>query len=681
MRRRRTGPGRAGPRLGAALLAVAAGVPAARGDDPPAPPDASPPEVTREVEPVVTEAVRPGRVREDPTSFTTVIEPEAFRGEQKDLADLVGRSVGVQVRRLGGPGQRSEVSIRGSTSSQVVILLDGVRLNSAQSGAVDLSTIPVDLVERVEISRGGGSAQVGSDAIGGVINVITRRAGDPRTRLAGAAESFGTGEGSLFHGGSLGPLEYALGYRGFTTLGDYEFQRPIVRFGGAEIPFDPPSLRRINNQAVSHAGLLKLGADLGERVRVELINDLFRTSRGRPGLDTDPGTLGGQRPNAHERLFRHLAQLSADVADLGPADLRLQVYHRLEDVRFTDPDPRPGGVMDPIDTTNRNQALGGRAALEGGGRLAGIDHRMLLAVDWRQDRLLSDEFDDTERNTLGIFYQHELALFERRVRVVPALRLDDTDGLRLEWLPRVGVVLEPLRWLRIKGNWEESYRAPNFDELFFPDKGFIRGNPGLLPEEARNADVGLEVAVEKLGFVTDLRFEVAGFYNDIENSIVFLLISPNTVAPVNTGPATAWGVEASLAFRLFDWVGVAVNHTELETELAANGAPLPGRAGRETAGRLEIGPASGLFQLVGEAQFTDDIPVTDTGASFISDRLTFDASLSVNLARLGFVRDRLPLDDLRVTVGGRNLTDQAVRDALFFPQPGRVLYVSGEVGW
>ncbi len=122
---------------------------------------------------VVVEGAIPVEHPEDPTSFTRVILVEDYAGEQKRIEYLLETTPGVHVRRFGGPGAPAEISIRGSSASQVVVLLDGVRLNSAQTGAVDLSTVPLDLLERIEVSRGAGSVQTGSDAIGGVVNLIT----------------------------------------------------------------------------------------------------------------------------------------------------------------------------------------------------------------------------------------------------------------------------------------------------------------------------------------------------------------------------------------------------------------------------------------------------------------------------------------------------------------------------
>ena len=209
----------------------------------------------RRTEPAVVQAVEPAALPEDPTSFTTVIHPDAYRGENASLEDVLSEVPGVQVRRFGGAGQASEVSIRGSTAAQVVILLDGVRLNSAQTGAVDLSTIPLALLDRIEVSRGGGSAQVGSDAIGGVIHLISKRAETrTETSVAGSAGSFDTYQVSAVDRRSLLGLQTVLGYDGFFSQGDFEFRRPRFEFGGTSIVPEPDPLRRVNAETRESLG-------------------------------------------------------------------------------------------------------------------------------------------------------------------------------------------------------------------------------------------------------------------------------------------------------------------------------------------------------------------------------------------------------------------------------------------
>jgi vitamin B12 transporter len=629
-------------------------------------------------EPVVFEAVGPDALPEDPSSFTTVIEMKDYEGESKDIEEIIGNSVGVQVRRFGGTGDRSEISIRGSSSNQVVILLDGVRLNSAQSGAVDLSTVPIDLIERIEISRGGGSAQTGSGAIGGVVNIITKRAGGPpRTTAAFAGESFGTWTGSATQTGNALGTEFALGYTGFTTDGDWKFQaldREIrIGDGGFDLPGPDGSIERVNNDSESHAAQLRLGRDLGSWGHVSLIDNFFFRSAGQPGTD-----ILGQSRRAHQRRTRNVSSLRLEAAELTPFELDgdFRVFHRFDRSRFTDKDPTLGAA---IDSDNRNHSIGGRAGLSMGSTIGVVEQTFSLDGELRYDLLYADSQRDRDRRTLGLFIQDDISLFDEALRLIPALRIDDTEGFGTEWIPRLGVIIRPLAWLELKGNVERSYRVPNFDELYF-NEGSIRGNPNLDPEKAFNADVGFEIRFEKLGPASDMWLEFAAFRNNIDDSIVFGVRPLGVVIAENTGRARAKGIELAGGFRIFDWVNVLANWTTLDAELRPSGRPLQGRADTEYLVRAEIGPADRMFRLVGEVAYRSSIPVSASGNSTLKSgsNTVYGLSLVVDVAQFPGMGALIPGRHLRLSASVANLTDESLRDAQFFPQPGRTLAFRAE---
>jgi vitamin B12 transporter len=643
----------------------------------------APSRVERRVPAVVVEGVRPAELPEDPTSFTTVIETERFEGERNEVEELLDRTPGVQVRRFGGPGQLSEISIRGSTGSQVVVLLDGVRLNTAQSGTVDLSTIPAELIERIEISRGGGSVRTGSDAIGGVVNIVTRRpSAKPETRVRLAGGSFGTWEGSVSQTGRVGGSELALGYDFLRTEGDWEFQTPLVELDGRPIVADTRTVERVNNETENHALLARVGRDLGEHWRLSVGDQLFYGSSGRPGTAAGQGASAGQAFEAHERRTRNLADVRLEAAALGAweLDAEARVFHRFDRSRFRDPDPPTQTGAVPIDSDDRNQALGARGELGNAFRTGPFEHDASLGLELRRDWLDAKGSVDRDRNTLGVFVQDEVAIWDERVRLIPALRLDRTEGFDEEWIPRLGLVVEPFSWLRLKGNVERSYRVPNFDELFF-QQTFLRGNPGLEPEDALNADVGLEVGFERVGPVRDLSAELAFFRNDIDESIVFQLVSANVVAATNTGPARAEGIEFAGGFSLLDWIAFSASYTLIDSEVERNGGPIPGRARVEDSQRLEISPPSELFKLVGERHFTDDIPVSPGGGTRVLARTTYDLALVLDLSQMPHLGTRLPAERVLFSVNATNVTDRSVRDARFTPQPGRTLLFGVEAAW
>jgi len=622
---------------------------------------------------------------DDPSAFATVIEVDDYRGEGKSVADLLADTVGVQVRRFGGPGDPAEVSIRGSTSQQVVVLLDGIRLNSAQVGSVDLSTIPLAQVERIEVSRGGGSTEVGSDAVGGVINIVTRRPGaEPSTRLAFSGGSFGTWAGSASHSRQLeGDRSFLVGYDGFATQGDWHFQTAEIRTDVATVPSREE--KRINNDSESHSGLLRVFQGLPDGWQLTFTDQLYYRSRGAPGLDLV------QQPDARERRTRNVADALLERDDWlgGAVRTEARLFHRYERVRYRDPDPV--GPTPPASTRDVNQSGGSRLRAEWDTATGPVTHLATGRVELRRDTLSSRDFGHHDRWVVGVFAQDELAVWADRVSLVPALRLDYSEGDGSAWIPRAGARVALTSWARIKANVEKSYRVPNYDERYF-DLGSVRGNPNLDPEESWDWDAGLDLGVADVGPFETLRFEAVYFERDIQNSIVFQQVSPNTVAATNTNDASVVGVELSGSLDLWGWLQVSASYTRQDSDnegsaldviIATGGSsrPLPGRPDEEWSLRESLGPPSGAWKLACDQHYTSSIPLNASGKSTISSRTTIDTSLVLDLVQLSPWKIPWSPKSALFSVAATNVTDEAVRDALGFPQPGRSLMFRGELRW
>jgi outer membrane cobalamin receptor len=153
----------------------------------------------------------------------TVIRPEERGGEQRSLPDLLDEVPGLRVIRLQGRHGYSVASVRGSTSSQVAIYVDGILMNLQSEAAVDLSAIPTDDVERVEVYKGYIPAQFGAQAMGGVINIVTKSPGKPEARVSLGVGSFGRHKGNLSYAARLGGGKF-FGSFGYETYdGDFEY--------------------------------------------------------------------------------------------------------------------------------------------------------------------------------------------------------------------------------------------------------------------------------------------------------------------------------------------------------------------------------------------------------------------------------------------------------------------------
>ncbi|MCA9771186.1 MAG: TonB-dependent receptor [Myxococcales bacterium] len=652
-------------------------------DDLAAPGPATAEDVVR-LAPVEVSARRIRDNPQDPTSYTTVIEPKQFESQFRTVPDLLSREAGLNVRQFGGLGQLSTVSIRGSSAEQVLILLDGVRLNSSNLGGVDLSTIPLESIERIEVTRGGGAAIYGSDAVGGVINIITKK---PSRALGGSGSfsygSFDTLKQEASISGAAGDHELLLSQIHFQSDGDFTFsEQSFEDENGVPIvdPANPPkkNARRRNNDFTSESVLAKYVWRPSSRFHVTAVDDFFRTERGQPGFAS---VEDRQLLHARQEVRRNIASVAADATGLaGDAlDLHLDLSHRIERIDFTDTMPSLG--VGTIDTTTADQSLAARlrvgyyASLLDGSPFE-MHHYLTVSGEARYDYFTDTvrnpaqaEFPYIDRSTFAVMLQDEVTFWRDRLSVIPSYRFDATDFGDAH-NGKIGLAFRPADWVTLKGNYETTFRQPNFSELFFPDQGFIRGNPDLRPEEGRAWDVGVSLQFRRV-FA-----EVVYFGSDVDNQIFFVPISPFTVAPVNTGRIDIDGVEVSAEVVPFDWLVLSGNFTHQRVITRETGKQLATRPENTANGRATFRNRYG--ELYAEMQFIDDIPLDSIGAVFVVRRTQWDVGATLNLlAMLDGTAVARHLSKFTLGVDVKNVTDDDFADARGAPLPG--LSVFGKI--
>jgi outer membrane cobalamin receptor len=630
------------------------------------------------IEEMVVYGVQTGALPSIPGPSTQTVFTDDFVAENKSLAELLSETAGVNVRSFGGAGDRSEVTIRGSTPSQVVITLDGVRANSILTGGLNLSRVCLPLIEKLDITSGAGTLETGGGAIGGVVDIVTRDAAEPGTRARFTAGAFETYEGSLLHSGQTEHFDYTAGYCGFSTEGDFEFARPTIVIDGVESSFEPDHAKRINNDREQHAGTLALGTRLfGGQL---LFSDYAAySSGGEPGVDSSNGETAGQATSARSRDLNNLAQLrwKRSNSEAFVDDVNLMLYHRYESSNFRDPLNRFRG---PIDINTRLSTPGIQLSLGHSSTLLSQSNRVDLRIEAAHDMLRADNQSGRDRPRVGVALRESLKAFSERLQFSAGVRLDWTDGFDAEVLPTVGLVLQPYAWIRVRANVGRAYRAPNFDELYHPDEGFIRGNPDLDPEDAWNFDAGGELVFARMGPFSNLRMGASWFRREIDESIVFVRINAETIQPINTGSATTDGFEVTASIDFTRYARLLFNYTDTDSRRDKNGSRFPGQPDREAFGKLRIGPEE-FWKLVAEVQYVGEILISEGDTLRLPDRTVWNSSASIDLAQIR----RLGLDrftgEFWVFVEGNNLSDVAVRDVLSFPQPGRRFSAGLELRW
>ncbi|MGI9553646.1 MAG: TonB-dependent receptor plug domain-containing protein [Thermodesulfobacteriota bacterium] len=577
-----------------------------------------------------------------PTSFSTIIELDDFQGEFETTSELINLSPGVTVRDFGGFGQLKTVSIRGSSNDQVVIMLDGIRINNSLGGGVNLSTIPSGYIDKIEVVRGGSSAIAGTDAIGGLINIITKKTGEPFTSAYATYGSFNTFLINAARAGSVGNLKYLFSFNHAQTDGDFEFRS-----------VNDLTLRRINNDFKSESFLSKFDYKLNDW-NIELLNEFYYDDKGVPGLGEFQSNSAEQQDIRNFTTLR----LSRNQFINKDIDFEFIVFNNFDYLKFQDPTPVVGL---PVDTKSKLNNFGIRPALR---YYHGRNYSLYTFAEFKNETLKNIDFNNPKRNTLSYFLGNELYLLNEKLLVDLLTRIDfiftegTDDSFDFAFSPKLGLKYNVYKNFYLKSNVSRSFRVPNFSELFFPEEGFIGGNPDLQSETSVDFDIGISYVTPKLSF------ELNYFLRDIDNLILFVFVGSQRIEPRNVGKTFENGIESTIIFNPTDYLSLYGAYTFLDGTLDDTGAQLPGRPRNQFDIRVVLEKYN--FKLYSEAHFVDKIPLTVFQNSRTTDaRVTFDAGIKYSWKKY------------YANLESKNLFNNLnVRDAFDFPLPGRTVFLT-----
>jgi len=614
--------------------------------------------------------------KDAPSSFATIIYPSEENITFENVSELLSASPGVTSRSLGGLGQYSTVSIRGSSPEQVSVFLDGVKLNTASTGAFDFSTIPIESIERIEIIRGGGTAQFGPDAIGGVINIITKEALEkPTTEVFAGGGSFTTIKAGASFRNKLKKNAFTLSWAHLQSKGDYTFKTLSTRLSGAPSGLGGGrTFTRIHNGFISESLLASWTHNFNKRTKLTILNDFFFTDRETPGTEEETTQIFPANPlDGRERIIRNTNSIKLDISNffMKPLAFTFAITNNFDFDNFKDETPALGN---PINENTYNYALNPYLNWD-----LFLDHKILtqlitLRYDYRLDFLTdSSPIQGTPltgtktRNTNSILVQDELGFLKEKIIFIPSIRFANATDFSNDLAYRSGLRISPLSWFVIKANIDKSFRYPSFNELYFPDQGYIRGNPDLRKEEAWNLDAGIEVNTKYASL------ELAYFKNWIDNLIVFVPISATTIMPVNTFKVNMYGLETELTFKPIKYVSGWINYTYLSAHYASNNNQLPGRPKHEFNTYLELNhelTKSLSGSLFGRFNYKYDVPINAANSVFLAARSKLDLGINLRFAKYYYL-----------IFEAKNITNVQIYDSRGFPLPRRSFFATLGAKW
>jgi outer membrane cobalamin receptor len=629
-----------------------------------------------EVERIEVIGERTGHAEQQaPTAFVTVIDLDERVLEFETVADVLAESTGIHVRRFGGLGSFSTISIRGSDSNQVQFYIDGVPISRAQNETVDLSTLPLDGLRQIEVYRGTIPVGFGGGGTGGVVNLITRTPSEtPETEVTVGYGSYQSRKVNVSHSRRLGDFA-VLGNVTYTgTEGDFSFDSDG---GTPQNPDDDGREKRENNDSNTVDVLLKVSHPLGSSASIGLTQEFLYDTGGVPGQDS-PQALETELEEIRSLTY---LRIEADSWPFLSTDLEAGLFGIYYQQDFDDPLGEFGVVQD---TRNRTGTVGGNFSLH----LPDLPYQSLtnfieVSYDiFAPHNGTNDPPDgpDQERIRISLSAQDEISFLDRRILIVPTLRyqhvrdeLSEADNLgRPEggtngknydlFNPSIGAAVRVQDWLTIRGNIGRFERVPNFSELF-GNTGTVRPNPDLDPETAINRDIGFVLSTDEIPYLDRLHLEYVYFNNDIDDLISFRQIRADLFEARNFDDARIRGHEVSFDLVAAGHLGVTVNYTNQD---ATNLSRAPSEYGKQ----LPLTPNDELFM---RSEIFDEERRLYYEYNFIGDSYTGPSNLrridSRDLHTLGVAWQ--PLDWLGLSFETRNLTDSDVRDLFDFPLPGR----------
>lgn len=573
-----------------------------------------------ELEPVVVTATRTARPSSEVISSVTVISAEeiALSGA-KNLTEVLRGSVGLHITDSGTPGSKASVSIRGSEAGQVLVLLDGVRLNSAQMGMFDLGNLPIAVadIERVEILRGPASALYGSNALGGVVQIFTRKATtEPVTRLSYTEGRHDTREASFSTSATKGDVRYQLGAsRGHSSgyRDNSEFDQAIFN---AMVGFALPGGFDVSIS----------GYQLDKDVEV-------------------PGPTYWLTPEANQKdEVTHLAL--ALTGPVGPLKISARPVYSRHSNEFENADP-----FDPQDDKHILETVG----IELQGELTEGRHLLAGGGDVYRDDLDSTANGDVDQDRWSLFGQYEFQ-YSPRLALQLGLRYDAHSDFSDEASPRAGARFNLTDSTRIRVSGGRAYRAPTLNDRFWPDTGWVKGNPDLDPETSWEYEVAVDQDLGQMG-----RVSLTGFDRHVDDLIAWAPDQNFVWQPTNLTDARVWGTELEVFLRPASLLGIGLNYTYLHPKDRDTDEYIVGKLRHEMNGYVEMGPVwDATLRVDGSYYVYYDDPTRTSNDSFA----VFDATLTKTFL-VGAATE------MELTLAVKNFLDKDYEDTPGFPMPPR----------
>lgn len=457
-------------------------------------------------------------------NISVISREDIVNSPAKSIDEILQQVPGMDIRRRGANGVQSDIGFRGSSFEQVLLLLNGIRMNDSQTGHNNMN-IPVDLdeVEKIEIIKGPAARRFGQNAYAGVINIITKAVPGKKVKISAEGGDFST---------------YGLGFN--AQIGNEKFTNSLQANSASSEGYMFNTDYEIRN--VFYQG--KLNIKNGD-VRVQAgfsekkfgANGFYASSAATKQYEETQASIVSV---AHQQTFGKL-KLNSNVYWRRGQDMYL--YNRW------DPD------------FYRNMHIGNNVGGEVNSSYQWGLGTTGIGVELRKEFLVSSNLGDRNRFVSQVFFEHHFSLLDKKLNISPGISWANYSKEGNFFYPGLDVGYNFNPNSKIYGNIAKVHRIPTFTELYYVS-GTEQGNPNLQPENALSSEVGYQYQNNRIlakisGFLRNSSNSIDWVKNDLKDKVWFA---------ENVGDIKTKGIEAEWSHRPVDWLKYTIGYTYIDSK-------------------------------------------------------------------------------------------------------------------
>lgn len=588
------------------------------------------------LDPIIITATRTAESADETLAPVTVITREEIeKHPQASLPELLIGRAGIDGVIQGGYGKNSSLYLRGTNTGHTLVLVDGVRIGSATLGEAGLHYIPTDQIDRIEIVRGPRSSLYGSDAVGGVIQIFTRKAKEEGIKINARAEH-----------GSHNTYDFSSGFSSYQ--GDTRYSLQLSHFSTEGINVTNTDNGGYNPDKDGYESN-SVSASLSHRLtdKIDIGFNLLNASATNEYDTFNAFYLPAD--SAYAEVLQRSLGASTNITATDNWEMIFKLGQSLDESdEFVD-----DSKLSTFNTRRTDISWQNNITL-------GEQHLVSLGTDYLNDEVTSTTvYSKSSRDNRAVFAQYQGQYGEHSVQL--GLRDDDNEAFGHKGTGNISWGYNPTPQLRLLASYATAFKAPTMNDLYYIDPfGFGNdGNPDLAPEKSNTAEIGIQ------GKPLWGSWEVRAFQTKIDDLIEWQSTDPTNMfapwQPTNIGEAQIDGVEADMSANIDHWQ-LGASMTLLDPVNTTTDKQLPFRTRENVTlslGRQYDKAAFNISSLTQGERYSDSQNINRTRGYTI-----FNTDFSY-----------IPAKDWKITASVKNLMDKDYQTSYSYETLGRELFV------